>query len=141
MYILYIQLGVSHFMDQPFQLSQADGRPMYVQIMDNIKQLILKGEWAEGEGLPSIRELAVAINVSVITVKRAYQELERENVILTRHGLGSFVAEKSQSVAHLKRTELLSAIDRVIALAEFLDMPQDKLLQLMQSQIEERNDE
>ena len=114
---------------------------MYVQIMDNIKQLILKGEWAEGEGLPSIRELAVAINVSVITVKRAYQELERENVILTRHGLGSFVAEKSQSVAHLKRTELLSAIDRVIALAEFLDMPQDKLLQLMQSQIEERNDE
>ena len=55
-------------MDQPFQLSQADGRPMYVQIMDNIKQLILKGEWAEGEGLPSIRELAVAINVSVITV-------------------------------------------------------------------------
>ncbi|BCD97862.1 GntR family transcriptional regulator [Marinagarivorans cellulosilyticus] len=141
MYILYIQLGVSQFMDQPFQLSQADGRPMYVQIMDNIKQLILKGEWAEGEGLPSIRELAVAINVSVITVKRAYQELERENVILTRHGLGSFVAEKSQSVAHLKRTELLSAIDRVIALAEFLDMPQDKLLQLMQSQIEERNDE
>lgn len=122
-------------MDQPFQLSQADARPMYVQIMDNIKQLILKGEWVEGQALPSIRELAVAIKVSVITVKRAYQELERENVIVTRHGLGSFVAEQSQSVAHLKHAELLSALDQVIALAELLNMPQDTLLQLMQSRI------
>ena len=128
-------------MDQPFQLSQADGRPMYLQIMDNIKQLILKGEWVAGQGLPSIRELAVAIKVSVITVKRAYQELERENVIVTRHGLGSFVAEQNQLVEDLKQAEIAAAIDNVVALAAALNIPKDTLLQLMQSRIQDSPDE
>ncbi|MCX7544186.1 GntR family transcriptional regulator [Marinicella gelatinilytica] len=79
-------------MKKIFALSQKDGRPMYLQIMEQIKQLVAQGDWAQGEKVPSIRELAVATSVSVITVKRAYQELEREGVLVTQQGIGSFVA-------------------------------------------------
>lgn len=124
-------------MTPPFQLSQADSRPMYLQIMDSIKQLILQREWVAGQALPSIRELAVSVKVSVITVKRAYQELERENVIVTRHGLGSFVAEQNQVVMNLKKAELMACVDRVITLANLLNIDQAELLDIITARIEE----
>ena len=65
---------------------------MYLQIMEQIKQRITVGDWAEGQPIPSIRQLAVDLQVSVITVKRAYLELEREGVIVTQQGKGSHVA-------------------------------------------------
>ena len=73
-------------------LSHADGRPMYLQIMEQIRRRIAVGDWKAGQPLPSIRQLAVDLQVSVITVKRAYLELEREGVIATQHGKGSVVA-------------------------------------------------
>src|ERR1700735_5073184 len=73
-------------------LSQSDGRPMYLQIMDQIRQKIAVGEWPAGTEIPSIRQLAIKLGVSVITIKRAYLELERDGVIVTQHGKGSFVA-------------------------------------------------
>ncbi len=76
-------------------ISQADARPMYLQILEQIKQRVAVGDWAPGMELPSIRQLAVDLRVSVITVKRAYLELEREGVIVTQQGRGSFVAEGS----------------------------------------------
>ncbi len=66
---------------------------MYLQIMEQIKQLVAVGDWHPGAKVPSIRELAVATQVSVIRVKRAYQELEREGVLMTQAGVGSFVAQ------------------------------------------------
>jgi GntR family transcriptional regulator len=74
-------------------ISQADPRPMYLQIMEQIRRRIAVGDWRPGQEIPSIRALAAATRVSVITVKRAYLELEREGVIVTRQGRGSFVAE------------------------------------------------
>ena len=74
-----------------FTLSQSDKRPMYLQIMEQIKQRIVVGDWENGQPIPSIRQLAVDLQVSVITVKRAYLELEREGVIVTQHGKGSYV--------------------------------------------------
>src|SRR5262249_41745367 len=74
-------------------ISQSDGRPMYLQIMEQIKQRVAVGDWPRGGEIPSSRQLAIALRVSVITVKRAYLELEREGVIVTRHGKGSFIAE------------------------------------------------
>jgi GntR family transcriptional regulator len=65
---------------------------MYLQIMEQIKQRIAVGEWGPGKEIPSIRMLAVSLRVSVITVKRAYLELEREGVIVTQQGKGSMVA-------------------------------------------------
>jgi len=79
-------------MHSGFVISKADGRPMYLQIMEQIRQRVALGDWKPGQDIPSIRQLAVALEVSVITVKRAYLELEREGVIVTQHGKGSSIA-------------------------------------------------
>jgi GntR family transcriptional regulator len=87
-------------------ISQADRRPMYLQIIEQIRHRIAIGDWKAGDELPSIRALAVSTQVSVITVKRAYLELEREGVIVTRQGKASFVAELVDLSSQLRREEL-----------------------------------
>ena len=100
---------------------------MYRQIMEHIKQSVAVGDWAPGHALPSIRELAVALQVSVITVKRAYQELEREGVIVTQHGKGSFVAHDSGLSSGLQRTELDRHLERSLELAQLLGLSPKEL--------------
>ena len=87
-------------------ISQADRRPMYLQIMEQIRHRIAVGDWQPGREIPSIRALAASVQVSVITVKRAYLELEREGVIVTRQGRGSFVADGADLSVQLRRNEL-----------------------------------
>ena len=84
-----------------FIISQSDKRPMYLQIMEQIKQRIIVGDWAEGQAVPSIRQLAADLGISVITVKRAYLELEHEGVIVTQQGRGSRVASGARAGAAL----------------------------------------
>jgi GntR family transcriptional regulator len=93
-------------MHSDLTISHGDPRPMYLQIMEQIRQRIAVGDWQPGQEIPSIRALAVATRVSVITVKRAYQELEREGVIVARQGRGSFVAEDVQLGTTIRRREL-----------------------------------
>ena len=87
-------------------LSQKDGRPMYIQIMEQIKQFVANGDWQQGSKVPSIRELAVATKVSVITIKRAYQELERDGVLVTQQGVGSFVAQNDGLSTQIMQSEI-----------------------------------
>jgi GntR family transcriptional regulator len=103
-------------------ISQSDSRPMYLQIMDQIKQRVAIGEWARGEEIPSIRQLAVTLRVSVITVKRAYLELEREGVIVTQQGKGSIVAFDSGLSPRLYDEELTEHLDQVARLGELLGL-------------------
>ncbi len=89
-------------------LSNASGNPLYEQIVDQVKQAILQGEIQEGDALPSMRLLAKELRISVITTKRAYEELEREGFIVTMTGKGSFVAGKNREMIreeHLKQAE------------------------------------
>lgn len=86
-------------------ISQTDARPMYQQIMEQIRARIASGDWPAGKELPSIRALAAALNVSVITIKRAYLDLESEGVIVTRHGKGSFVADSGTRSPAAERQE------------------------------------
>lgn len=76
-------------------ISNQNGKPIYEQIVEQIKALIISGELGEGDALPSMRLLAKDLRISVITTKRAYEELEREGFIATVPGKGSFVAEKN----------------------------------------------
>lgn len=122
MYTQYIE------MDTDFVLSQTDGRPMYRQIMEQIKQRVAVGNWPAGEKLPSIRELAVALRVSVITVKRAYLELEREGLIVTQHGRGSFVAEDSEIGSKLRHDELEEQLQAAVRSALLLGLGRDELV-------------
>jgi GntR family transcriptional regulator len=87
-------------------ISQTDARPMYQQIMEQIRARIAAGDWTAGRELPSIRALAAALSVSVITVKRAYLDLESDGVIVTRHGKGSFVAEVNGLAGDLQEEKL-----------------------------------
>ena len=93
-------------MHSDLTISHADRRPMYLQIIEQIRHRVAIGDWKPGHELPSIRALAVATQVSVITVKRAYLELERDGVIVTRQGKGSFVADNIDLGLQLKHEEL-----------------------------------
>lgn len=96
-----------------FIISQADKRPMYLQIMEQIRQRIAVGDWTAGQVIPSIRQMAVDIGVGVITVKRAYLELERDGVIVTRQGKGSFVASDSEVGTRVREQELAQQLEQV----------------------------
>ncbi len=113
-------------------ISQSDSRPMYLQIMEQIKQRVAVGEWARGAEIPSIRQLAVALRVSVITVKRAYLELEREGVILTQQGKGSIVAPDPGLGQRLYDEELSTHIEQVARLGALLGLGADELASRVQ---------
>src|ERR1700685_1965604 len=104
-------------MNGVFTISQSDKRPMYLQIMEQIKRKIAVGDWAEGQPIPSIRQLAVDLQVSVITVKRAYLELEREGVIITQQGKGSRVASDAGLGARLREQELEQHLEQATRIA------------------------
>ena len=110
-----------------FTLSQSDKRPMYFQIMEQIKHRITVGDWAEGQPIPSIRQLAVDLQVSVITVKRAYYELEREGVIVTQHGKGSHVASTPGLGARLREQELQLHLEQAARIAAQLGILPEQL--------------
>ena len=97
-------------------LSNAGQEPIYAQIARQIKQQILSGQLRAGEPLPSIRLLAQELRISVITTKRAYEELEADGFIVTQAGRGSFVAAQNPALLreeHLKKMEscLQNAVD------------------------------
>ena len=109
-----------------FILSQAVGRPMYLQIMDHVQERVAVGDWAPATKLPSIRELAMTLHVSVITVKRAYLELERNGVIVTQQGKGSWVSEQNDR-SRLQQDELARHLARAATLAAAMDLSADEL--------------
>lgn len=108
-------------------ISNASGKPIYEQITSQIKTMILNGTLQEGEALPSMRLLAKELRISVITTKRAYEDLERDGFIETVTGRGSFVAgknlefvreehlrmieEKLQDAVHLAKTGDISVYE------------------------------
>ena len=103
-------------------LSHADGRPMYLQIMEQIRRHIAVGDWKAGQPLPSIRQLAVDLQVSVITVKRAYFELEREGAIATQHGKGSVVASGADVGSRVHEQDLAKHLEEVVRIAGLLGL-------------------
>jgi len=110
-----------------FAISQTDKRAMYLQIMEQIKRRILAGDWVEGQPIPSIRQLAVDLQVSVITVKRAYLELEREGVIVTQQGKGSRVASTPGLAERLREKDLQQHLEEASRIAAQLGMDASEL--------------
>ena len=98
-------------------ISNSAGAPIYEQICSQLKSKIMSGELSEGDALPSIRLLAKELRISVITTKRAYEELEREGFIVTAPGKGSFVAGKD---LELIREERLRQIEGLLGEARGL---------------------
>ena len=95
-------------------ISNSNGKPIYEQIIDQIKAAIVSGELAEGEQLPSIRALANSLRVSAITTKRAYADLEAAGLIETVQGKGTYVAGGN---AELIREEQMREVEGLLAKA------------------------
>ncbi len=96
-------------------LSPTHPDPMYKQVTDQIKDAIASGDLKPNDRLPSVRELSEALNVSAITIKRAYQDLETDGFILTRAGMGSFVAPvERDALRERKLAEVQEELRRLV---------------------------
>lgn len=112
-------------------LSNKSSEPIYQQIVNQIRSQILNGELEAGESLPSIRSLAKLIGVSVITTKRAYEELERDGFLFTQPGKGSFVAE--MNLDFVRERKLASIQERLAVLmeeAKIMQMAYEEFLEI-----------
>jgi GntR family transcriptional regulator len=114
-------------------ISQTDARPMYLQIVEQIRQRVAAGDWPPGQELPSIRALAADLRVSVITVKRAYLDLESEGVIVTRHGKGSFVADAQGLAKDMRLAQLDAHLAAAGEIARSLTMPEADLVERLRT--------
>jgi len=115
------------------QLSQASGVPFYRQVVDQVADLLRRGALPPGAQLPSVRELAVQLRVSLITTRRAYADLEAAGLIVSKHGQGTFVAEGAPTASRRQsieeaRQQLATAVHRArllglrgTALRQFID--------------------
>lgn len=90
-----------------------DRRPIYEQVTDRFKELILRGALTEDSQLPSVRSLAMDLSINPNTIQRAYQELERQGFIYSVKGRGSFVAD-SGPMRKAKRLEIFEALGRLV---------------------------
>ena len=109
-------------------LTNAGGQPIYDQIVSQIKAQILSGKLKEGDALPSLRTLAKDLRISVITTKRAYEELEREGFIVSLTRKGSFVAGADTELIreeHLRHLE--EHLREAVALSRLCDLDLDGL--------------
>ena len=123
-------------------ISNSSGRPIYDQISEQIKEKILTGQLEEGEALPSMRLLAKELRISVITTKRAYEELERDGFIVTMTGKGSFVAEKNTEAVreeYLRRIE--EHIGEIVRLSVSCHLGLEDIKEMVTLAYEEERDE
>ena len=122
-------------------ISNIGDQPIYDQIYTQIRNQILAGRLKEGDMLPSIRALAKDLRISVITTKRAYEELEREGFIYTVTGTGSYVAQKNTELireANLKQIE--AHMRKIWELADGCRLDQEELIEMLLLIREERKE-
>ena len=118
-------------------ISNSSGKPIYEQIADQVKEQIMAGALAAGDALPSMRLLAKELRISVITTKRAYEELERDGFLENVPGKGCFVAPQNRELlreAQLRRVEekLTQAIEEARRGAVSLEELEEMLTELYQ---------
>lgn len=119
-------------------ISNSSPEPLYEQIVKQIKNQIIIGELEPGDSLPSIRNLAKDLRISVITTKRAYEELEKEGFIETVAGKGSFVAGQNMELLREKRLRLIEEkLSEVISESKVLGISKDELKEMLELLYEE----
>ena len=113
-------------------ISNSSSIPIYEQIKQEIIEQILNNELQEDEALPSIRNLAQDIKISVMTIKKAYDELENEGYIVSRQGKGTFVAPKNTELAKEQaQKEIESYMGKIVDIAEKFQIKQEEISELV----------
>jgi len=119
------------------QINNSSDEPIYLQIKNQIKAQIISGDLKVGEQLPSIRFLAKELRVSMLTAKRAFDELELDGFINSVQGKGNFVAAQNKELIreeYLKKIE--SKLQEVVELSEIADVSSDELIEMLKSYVE-----
>ncbi|MEN2466175.1 GntR family transcriptional regulator [Ornithinibacillus sp. FSL M8-0202] len=121
-------------------ISSSNKDPLFLQIKEQIKQQIFSGDLKEGDALPSMRALAKDLKVSVITTKRAYEELEKEGFLVSTVGKGTFVAGQQ---AHVLREwqirELENELEKLVNASKQLGLSKEELLEMLNIYYEEES--
>jgi GntR family transcriptional regulator len=108
-------------------VSLSDPRPLYLQVIEQVRRRVAMGDLPAGTELPSIRELAAELQVSVITIKRAYMELERDGVILTRQGKGSVVADSPGLSLTIQEAQLKEQLNEIAKLGLWMGISKTEM--------------
>lgn len=112
--------------------------PIYEQIVNSFKQMTMSGILSPDEKLPSVRELSQELTINPNTIQKAYQELERQNIIYTKRGQGSFVNPNIQAInKEEKMEELIEEIKRIIVESMYLGISKEKFLDIINSAYED----
>lgn len=118
------------------RLESASGRPLYQQIVDQVKQMVASGALRAGDRLPTVRELSAQLVINPNTAAHAFQQLEREKVIETRRGLGSFVSADSSPLSHEERVRIVEAeIDRALVEAYHVGIDAGELREIFEQRL------
>lgn len=113
-------------------ISNSSQKPIYEQIGDQLKAAIFSGELCEGDELPSMRFLARELHISVITTKRAYEELEREHFVISVPGKGTYVAPKNLDlVRELRLREIEDHMKKIVVEAGISNISLDELIKML----------
>ena len=119
-------------------ISNSSGEPIYEQLRRQLREKILAGELAEGQALPSIRLLAKELRISVITTKRAYDELEAEGFIRTMPGKGSFVAPQNPEFYREEaRKQVEECLNQALEAARGAGLPPEEVRRMLELLMEE----
>jgi len=123
-----------------FRLDNASDRPVYLQIIDQVKRDIALGRVAAAERLPTVRQLAQQLAINPNTIAKAYRQLEQEGVILTRAGAGAFVADSDSMLSRAVRRRLIcDELDRIVVEAFHMQIDKETLVDWFAAALEKFN--
>ena len=122
------------------RIDNASGRPVYQQIMDQVKRDIALGRLINNEKLPTVRQLAGQLAINPNTIAKAYRQLEREGIIVTKPGAGAFVANLDSHLSRAVRKRLVSEeLERIAVEAFHMQIDRQTLMQWLSNAVEKFN--
>ena len=118
-----------------------DNLPIYIQIMNLIKKRIILVELKEGEKLPSVREMSTELKVNPNTIQRSYQELERESLVSTQRGTGSFVTEDMNIINELKKNMANNIVEGFLKEMKSIGFNPSEIINLIDEKVRREKNE
>ena len=114
-----------------------ENKPIYIQIMDWIKKQLVAKEYLPGEKLPSVRDLSKQLEVNPNTVQRAYMEMEREMLVYTKRGQGTFIVDEPEIALKLRQEMVLDGVAKFVREMEEFGFSHDELLKIIERYMSE----
>ena len=123
-----------------FQLDHGDHRPIYEQIKDKMKTLIITGVLRENDKVPSVRELASMLTINPNTIQKAYRDLETEGYLYSLRAKGSFVSPRHEVVKRSDTEEVLEQFKTLVSKMNFLGVSYDALLDVLKDEFNRKDE-